>query len=251
MSQSNIPVPVRHRMWIPGGIVLLVVIIIGTIWEIPENLGPMEGERRMFSIAAIIIGCCLIFFWYVFLSRFSVIRRVVIFGLSLAVGIGLTAASPIRRIEFTGDMVPRSTSPGRKIVNRFWQSTKNKRPQPKPGRKSIYPPLNQRMFRNTAVTIVMGSVPVLPYYLTGNRCSCGSIPWGADTRHLPSSILGRSRSSCVAMTSTSFVTIFEMEESGGVTVIPLISPRFSEVRGHAPPRRSREGKSMCSVLWAT
>ena len=106
MSSSNVPVPVRHRFWIPGMVILLVVIIIGTFVEMPEDRWPAEGERRMYSMMAVLLGSVIIFLWFVFLSRYSMFSRYGVLAVAIAAGIGLGVASPIRRLEFTGDMVP-------------------------------------------------------------------------------------------------------------------------------------------------
>lgn len=106
MTDSKIPIPVRHRFWIPGFIVLLAIIIIGTLWEMPENLGPEVAERRMYSMLTIFLGMLLIFFWYLFLSRYSIVSRIAVFAVLLSAGVVISKASPIRRVEFTGDMVP-------------------------------------------------------------------------------------------------------------------------------------------------
>lgn len=104
MSTSEIPPPgPRGRVWFPKVVLGLALLIEAIVWFVP--LEQLDFGLRLvitFNVAAIVAALLVV--WTLFFSPFSRDGRFA-FGTLVAV-LGAAFAFSIRRVEFTGDMIP-------------------------------------------------------------------------------------------------------------------------------------------------
>jgi len=100
-SNPRATAPWRHR-WLPLVTLVVMGIALVAIQFLPEQID--RGSRRIFSVIAVVLAGGVLAAWYFALSGAAMRWRAVV-GAALVLAV-VGAVGSLRRVEFTGDMVP-------------------------------------------------------------------------------------------------------------------------------------------------
>jgi outer membrane protein assembly factor BamB len=102
-SQTTVPAGPRRRIAVP-----LLVIALGIAAVVAVNTIPSErmdaGMRRLLSVIAVAAAAALVTAWFFFGAGLT--RKVRLIGAALLVLLTMCVLTSVRRVEFSGDMMP-------------------------------------------------------------------------------------------------------------------------------------------------
>jgi outer membrane protein assembly factor BamB len=106
-SGSNRQAPVRHSKWrgprLPAVVVFAAAAVIVLLWVVPSD-ELARGYQVFYTAFTALVAIILLSIWLFIFSNVSWTARILIVGAAVAI-IALFSAS-IRRVDFTGDLVP-------------------------------------------------------------------------------------------------------------------------------------------------
>lgn len=102
-AETPLPSPGLRRRWLPVAALVLATAAITVIWSMPPEWYD-RGMRFTFSVLLGLLAALVVLAWFFLLSGARAASKVTAAVILLALGTG--AAGSVRRVEFSGDMIP-------------------------------------------------------------------------------------------------------------------------------------------------